>query len=143
VGPALLLPASADPFLGTEKWAAGPGVLVLKQAGPWTYGMLFNHLWSYAGSSARSDVNQSYLQPFLSYTTKGAVTVALSSESIANWEAESGQEWTVPILVNVSKLVMLGKRPMSIGVGGGGFAAKPDGGASWKFRWSITLLFPK
>lgn len=39
VGPALQLPVSTDPFLGTEKWAAGPTFVVLKQAGPWTVGI--------------------------------------------------------------------------------------------------------
>jgi hypothetical protein len=143
VGPALVLPATADPFLGGEKWAVGPSIVVLKQIGPWTAGALFNQLWSYAGNSARADVNQTYLQPFLSYTTKTAVTVGVSSESSGNWEAASGHTWTVPILVNASKLVRLGRRPMSIGVAGGGYASKPDGGSSWKFRSSITLLFPK
>ncbi len=143
VGPALLLPTTADPFLGTEKWAAGPSILVLKQTGPWTYGLLFNQLWSYAGNSARTNVNQSYLQPFVSYTTSNAVTIGFSSESTGNWKAEAGQTWTVPILFNVSKMVRLGKRPMSIGLSGGGYAAKPDGGSSWKFRSTITLLFPK
>jgi hypothetical protein len=143
VGPALLLPATADPYLGTEKWAAGPSILVLKQAGPWTGGVLFNQLWSYAGNSARTDVNQSYLQPFLSYTTENAITIGMSSESTGNWNAAGDETWTVPIFVNVSKLVRLGKRPMSIGFGGAGYAAKPDGGPSWKFRASITLLFPK
>lgn len=30
IGPALLLPVSSDPFLGTEKWAAGPTFVILK-----------------------------------------------------------------------------------------------------------------
>ncbi len=143
VGPALVLPASADPFLGGEKWAVGPSVVVLKQIGPWTTGALANHLWSYAGNSARKDINQTFLQPFVSYTSKTAITVGLNLEATANWEAAAGQEWTVPIMMSVSKLVRLGKRPISIGVAGGGFAAKPDGAPSWKFRSSLTLLFPK
>jgi len=143
IGPALLLPATADPLLGTEKWAAGPTALVLKQSGHWTYGMLANQLWSYAGNSARPDINQTYLQPFFSYTTKKALTLGLSSESTGNWKAASGQTWTVPVIANLSKLVMLGKRPISVGVSGAGYAAKPDGAPSWKFRAVITLLFPK
>ncbi len=143
VGPALVLPATADPYLGGERWAVGPSVVVLKQIGPWTTGALVNHLWSYAGNSARKDINQTFLQPFVSYTTKTAVTVGLNVEATGNWEAASGQEWTVPILVSASKLVRLGKRPISMGVAAGGYASKPDGASSWKFRSSITLLFPK
>ena len=51
VGPALTLPTTTDPFLGSGKWSVGPTGIVLKQSGPWTYGALFNHLWSYASVS--------------------------------------------------------------------------------------------
>ena len=143
VGPALLLPATADPFLGTEKWAVGPTAVVLKQSGPWTFGALVNHIWSYAGDEKRSDVNQTFLQPFLSYTTKGGVTLSVNTESTANWEAASGEKWTVPINLQVSKVTRLGRRPMSIGLGAGYFAEKPEGGPSWKLRAVLTLLFPR
>ncbi len=43
-GPVLLLPTASDDLLGGEKWGAGPTGVVLKQAGPWTYGMLANHV---------------------------------------------------------------------------------------------------
>jgi hypothetical protein len=143
VGPALSLPATSDPFLGTEKWAAGPTLVVLKQAGPWTVGALANHLWSYAGDEDRRDVNQTFLQPFLSFGTKTGVTYSLNTESSANWEAASGEEWTVPINLSVSKLTRLGRRPISVGIGAGYYAEKPEGGPDWKLRTILTLLFPR
>jgi hypothetical protein len=48
----------------------GPTAVFLKQQSGRTYGILANHLWSYAGSSNRSEVNATYLQPFLTYTNK-------------------------------------------------------------------------
>ena len=44
VGPAISLPSTTIPTLGTEKWSAGPTVVVLKQTGPWTYGALWNQV---------------------------------------------------------------------------------------------------
>ncbi len=79
VGPAFALPATADPFLGTGKWSLGPTGVVLKQSGPWTMGALANHLWSFAGSDARGDVNQSFLQPVLAYNTKNGVSFTVNS----------------------------------------------------------------
>jgi hypothetical protein len=66
-GPVLLLPTTADPVLGSGKWAVGPTAVILKQSGGWTYGLLANHLWSYAGDdftggAVRSDVNSTFLQ---------------------------------------------------------------------------------
>jgi hypothetical protein len=115
--------------------------VVLKQTGPWTYGALVNHIWSFAGDDDRSDVNQTLLQPFLSYTTPSALTVTLNTESTANWEAVS-EEWTVPINLQVSKVVRLGRKPMSIGLGVGYYAEQPEGGPEWKLRTVLTLLFP-
>ncbi len=51
-GPVFLLPTSTDPLLGTDRWGAGPTGVVLMQSGPWTYGMLANHIWSFAGQEA-------------------------------------------------------------------------------------------
>ncbi len=72
VGPVLLIPTATDDLLGAEKWGAGPTAVVLKQTGPWTYGILANHIWSFAGESNRADVNATFMQPFVSYTTKKA-----------------------------------------------------------------------
>ncbi len=69
VGPAFLLPTATDDLLGANKWGAGPTAVALTQSGPWTIGMLANHIWSFAGDDNRPDVANTFLQPFLSYTT--------------------------------------------------------------------------
>ena len=143
VGPVFSLPSTADPFLGTGKWSAGPTVVVLKQAGPWTYGALWNQVWSFAGDTARGDVSQMFLQPFVAYTSKSAVTVTVNSEATANWKASSGQQWTIPINVLVSKISWFGPFPASYGVGAGVFVEKPTGGPSWKLRAIATVLLPR
>jgi hypothetical protein len=44
-GPVLVFPTASDYLLGTEKWSAGPTAVALKQQGPWTYGLLTQHVW--------------------------------------------------------------------------------------------------
>jgi hypothetical protein len=96
----LLEPVTAtDDLLGAEKWGAGPTAVALKQQNGWTYGALANHIWSFAGESGRADVNATYLQPFVSYTTKTATTFTLNTESTYDWEDE---QWTVPLNLMVS-----------------------------------------
>jgi hypothetical protein len=143
IGPALQLPVPTEPTLGTGQWAAGPTFVVLKQSGHWTYGALGNQMWSYAGDSSRPSVNQMFLQPFAAYTTKKATTYTLVSETIANWLQPSSNTWTVPIIFQVSQLVHLGRRPVSITAGAGYYVESPDGGPNWKFRAMLVLLFPK
>lgn len=146
VGPVLLLPATADPLLGTGKWGMGPTGVILKQSGHWTYGALANHIWSYAGDdftggAVREKVNQTFLQPFLNYTTPTAITYGISLEASANWEADD--EWTVPLHFTVSKLTGFGPFPMNIGGGVGIFTAAPAGGPDWRLRFVATLLLPR
>lgn len=144
VGPVFALPSTAEPTVGSGRWSAGPTFVVLKQVGPWTSGMLANHLWSFAGDDARADVNQTFLQPFLAYATPNGVTYSLNSETTANWEAESGEEWTVPVNLAVSKLARFGPFPASYLFGVGYFVESPaTGGADWKLRLAMTIILPK
>jgi hypothetical protein len=142
VGPALSLPSTTIPTLGTEKWSAGPTVVVLKQTGPWTYGALFNQVWSFSGNPDRADVSQMFLQPFLAYQAAKTVTVTLQSETSANWEADEDR-WTVPINLQFSKLSSFGVFPASYQVGFGGYVEHPDAGPSWKVRGAIVVLLPR
>lgn len=141
VGPVFLLPTATDELLGSEKWGAGPTAVVLKQTGPWTVGFLGNHVWSFAGEDDRTDINASYMQPFLAYVTKTHTTFNLNTESVYDWEAE---QWSVPINFQVSQLLKIGGQPISVGAGVRYWAESPDAGPEdWGARLSLTFLFPK
>ena len=139
-GPVFLLPTATDDLLGAEKWGAGPTAVVLKQQKGWTYGALANHIWSFAGESDRADVNATFLQPFVSYTTKTFTSFTLNTESTYDWE---GDQWTVPINVMVQQLVKIGKQPVAFQFGYRYYADKPDDGPDWGLRFAVTFLFPK
>src|SRR5262245_49870506 len=141
-GPVIVLPSTSEPTLGTGKWSAGPTIVALKQTGPWTVGALWNQVWSFSGDATRSDVNQMFLQPFLSYQATHTITLTLQSETTANWEVEQDR-WTVPINVVVSKLSSFGTFPASYQLGFGAFPVQPDVGPSWKVRGAIVVLLPR
>jgi Putative MetA-pathway of phenol degradation len=141
VGPVFLLPTGSDDRLSARKWGLGPTGLVLKQDGPWTYGALVNHVWGVGGDSDRPDISSSFLQPFLSHTTKTAWTFGLNAESTYDWK---GKQWAVPINATVTKLLRFGDQPVSIGGGVRYWAEGPEGGPhDWGFRLVLTFLFPK
>jgi hypothetical protein len=141
VGPVLLLPTATDDLLGAEKWGAGPAAVVLTTRGPWTLGMLANHLWSYAGDSDRQDISSTFIQPFAAYTWPSAWTVSLQSESTYNWKSE---KWSVPINAAVSKLVKWGRLPVSLQAGIGYWAESPDTGPEGlRFRLQAVFVLPK
>jgi hypothetical protein len=140
----IALPSTSEPTLGTGKWSAGPTIVALKQVGHWTAGALWNQLWSFSGDDTRPDVNQMFLQPFVSYQATHTITLTVQSEMTANWEAEDDDDrWTIPINVVVSKLASFGAFPASYQVGFGAFPVHPDIGPSWKIRAAIVILLPR
>ena len=140
-GPVVLLPTGTDEPLTADKWGAGPTAVALKQQGPWTYGALANHIWSFAGDDDRADVNATFLQPFLSYTTPHAWTFSLNTESTYDWESK---QWSVPLNGVVTKVTKIGSQLVSVGAGARYWAEGPDGGPEgWGARLVFTLLFPK
>jgi hypothetical protein len=140
-GPVFLFPTASDELLGGEKWGIGPTAVGLKQSGPWTYGALVNHLWSFAGEDDRADINNTFIQPFVTYTTATAFGVSLSAESSYNWDTEN---WSVPVNLSVSQMLSIGNQPVSIQAGVRYWLESPDTGAEdWGFRLVFTLLFPR
>jgi hypothetical protein len=140
VGPAFLWPTATDDELGTGKWGVGPTVVALKQEGPWTYGILANHIWSYAGDDDRTDVSSTFLQPFLNYTTKRATSFVLNTESSYDWKSD---QWSVPINALVQQMFKVGDQRMQLGGGVRYWADAPESGPEgWGARVVLTLLFP-
>jgi hypothetical protein len=141
-GPVFLYPTGTHPFLGTGTLSIGPTLVVLKQMGGITTGALFNQLWSVAEENNRSSFSQLFLQPFFAYTTKTRTTFTLASEMSANWNAPSGEEWTVPLVFSISQVMKIGKQPVSISIGAKYYAESPSNGPDWGVRGAFTLLYP-
>jgi hypothetical protein len=143
VGPAILIPTATDDALGAGKWAAGPTFVVLTQKSGWTAGMLANQLWSFAGSSDRDEVNSLFVQPFLAFTTKKAMTFTLNSESTYNWKA-STDRWSVPVNFIVGQIIKVGNQIVSVQGGLRYWAESPANGPSGiGYRFAVILIFPK
>ena len=139
-GPIFLLPTGTDELLGAGKWGAGPtGVLVWQGSG-WSVGILANHIWSFAGDADRPEFDQTYLQPFIAYTTPKAWTFTLQSESTYDWKTG---EWLAPINFMVAKIIKIEQQPVSIVGGVRYWADSPDAGPhGFGGRLGMTFLFP-
>ncbi len=140
-GPVFLFPTATDDLLGADKWGLGPTAVVLKQRGPWTFGSLVNHIWSIAGDDDRQDISSTFLQPWLSYTTKEGMTFSVDTESTYDWKSE---QWAVPLYAEVSKVMKLGNHLVSVAGGVRYWVENMDGGPEGVgIRLQFTLLFPK
>jgi len=140
VGPVALLPTATGQLSGIDQWGLGPTGVALVQRGHWTVGALANHLWSVANNGSNANVNATFLQPFLSYTTTNAWTFSLNTESTYDWAAN---QWAVPLNLVVTKVTKLGNQLISLGAGVRYWVDGPDNGPhGWGGRVVATLLFP-
>ncbi|WP_176083882.1 transporter [Martelella sp. HB161492] len=140
-GPVFLYPTATDDLTGLGKWGAGPTAAVLELNGPWTVGILANHIWSFAGRSDRPDVNATFAQPFVTYTTANAWSFGLNTETTYDWRSNS---WAVPLNATVGKLVVVEGQPINFQVGLRYWAESPAGGArGFGARFVMNFVFPQ
>ena len=139
-GPVVLIPTStAD--IDTNQWGAGPTAVALRQTGPWTAGLLANHVWSITDDDDGGDISRTFLQPFVNFTTARATSFGINSEATYDWENE---QWLVPINVSVNQLFRIGEQRFQIG---GGLRywleSSKFGPEDLGIRLTVTFLFPR
>jgi hypothetical protein len=139
-GPVGYYPTTTSDYLGGGKWGAGPTVLALRQEHGFTYGILANQIWSFAGQQDRQNINASFIQPFVVYTTKTYTSFGINTESTYDWQANQA---TVPLNFTVQQVMKIAGRPIAFQAGYRYYVNKPDGGPDWGLRFTVTFLFPE
>jgi hypothetical protein len=142
-GPVLGIPTASNSLLGSGKWTLGPGFAIIRQTEHWTYGMLVNQFWSFAGGKNRDSVSLTFIQPSLSFTWKSGWALTLDSESTYDAKASAGDKWTVPLEISVSKVTSFGKRPVNLSFAVIPYAVAPSASPSVGICFTLTPLFPK
>ena len=142
VGPTFTLPTATDSRLGTSKWSMGPAAVALSIQGPWVFGALANQQWSFAGWGD-TDVSAMLIQPFVNYNLPDGLYLVSAPIITANWEASSGDKWTVPVGGGVGKLFKLDKLPINTQLQAFYNVERPQLAADWQLRFQLQFLFPK
>ena len=144
-GPALLLPTATDWTLGQGKWGTGPSLVLLTQPKPWTIGVLFNNIWSFAGNQDRRAVNQFLCQYFLNYNMKRGWYTGTQPILTSNWMEDGANRWTVPFGWSVGRIIQAGTLPLNAQLGAYYNVIHPRDlpYGKWQVRVQVALLFPK
>lgn len=141
VGPVLQFPTGGTNF-GTGKWCAGLSFVGLVMPGKWVVGGLINNIWSFAGQEDRADVNFFTFQPFINYNLP-TFYFTFSPILTANWEADSGNQWTVPLGLGLGKLIKLGgKLPVNLNASYYYNVVRSDYGPQYQVRLLAAILLP-
>ena len=142
VGPALSFPTSTATGTETGTWAAGPTAVVLKMTGPWVLGGLVAQWWPFSDAGGDPETNLTLIQPFVNYNFGKGWALAFAPIITANWNAPSGDEWTVPLGFGISRTTVFNRRPMTLGVQYYANVEHPSGSAGHTLRFTVSLLYP-
>ncbi len=142
LGPVLDFPTHSS-NLGSEKWSAGIAALALTMPGNWVIGVLAQNIWSYAGPDDVPNVNKFLFQYFLNYNLPNGWYLSMTPIITANWEADSGNRWSIPFGGGIGKLHRFGNQPVDFRLQGYGYAESPDNGPDWSMMFAVKFLFPK
>ncbi|MFN7309318.1 MAG: neuromedin U [bacterium] len=131
--------------LGNKNWGLGPTAVLLrlKPGDPWVYGALVNNVWSLSSSGRGGSYNNFLIQPFVNYNLPGGTYINTVPIITADWKADSGQQWTVPLGLGVGHIFHFGKLPVNAQLGGYYNVVRPDNGPNWQLRAQVQLMFPK
>ena len=143
VGGAFVLPTATEDRYASDKWSAGPAFVALTMPGNWVTGVLLQNVWSFAGDDDARDVNKFLFQYFINYNFGDGWYLSSTPIITANWEAGSGNQWTVPFGGGVGKLVKHGKLPVDYKLTAYWNAEKPEFGPDWQLQFTIKFLLPK
>jgi len=128
-------------MLGTRKWSAGPTAALLYVDGPWVNGVLVSHLWSFAGSANRQGVSLTQLEVQVSYTFQNDWYIQTNPTLSYDWRAPAGQDWTIPVGIDVGKVFSIGSHGLSVQAGTYYNVKRPDEASRWLLRAQLSWVF--
>lgn len=138
-GPAFQIPTGSDPDeFGSHEFGVGPSLVALTIIDKWVAGIVVNNVWTFGDV----EENKFLFQYFVNYNLPDAVYIVSAPIMTANWNASSGNQWTVPFGGGVGKVFKLGKQPINVNAQGYYNAVKPDGWGDWQMRIQVQFLFP-
>ena len=144
VGPAVLMPTATSNQLGAGKWGVGPTGAVLVEPEWGSVGLLVQNIWSVAGGSNRSPVNQFQLEPMFSYNLPRGWYLTSNPTIVADWTQSMTERWLVPIGGGVGRSFNIGKQAVDSNLTLYWNAIRPANQFSpkWQLNVEFTFLFP-
>jgi len=130
--------------LGSDNYSTGPVFLALSMPGNWVFGTLIQNIWSIGGSSDPSqDVNNLVWQYFVNYNFENWY-LTTTPIMTADWNAKSGEQWTIPIGGGAGKLFKFENfPPLDVRMQAFSNVVKPTNAPDWQVMFSLKLILPK
>lgn len=140
LGPVFLFPTATTPQYGSEKWGLGPALQLAVFEEKKSYGLLANQIWSFAGNPNRPDINQTFLNPWITFNLDKTTTAGVQTESYIYWLTG---RWQIPLEGYYNKFFTINKQVFRLGFFGLYWLEAPSYFPNWSARFCLTLFYPK
>jgi len=138
LGPVFQIPTASSKEFGSGEFGIGPSVVILSIIDDWVAGAVINNIKTFGDV----EENKFFLNYFVNYNFPEFYLVSAPIIT-ANWNAEKGQKWVVPIGGGLGKVFKLGgKLPVNINAHIYYNLVKPDGIGDWQTRFQVMFMFP-
>lgn len=139
IGPVFQIPVSTDSRLGSGEFGIGPSVVALVMIKKWVTGIVINNLWTFGDIQE----NKFLFQYFINYNLPKAWYIVSGPIMTANWNADKGEQWIIPVGAGLGKVFRLGKIPVNLNMQVFYNTVKPDDVGVWQSRVQLQFMFPK
>jgi hypothetical protein len=144
VGPAVLMPTATSDQLGAGKWGVGPTGAALVEPEWGSVEVLVQNIWSVAGGSNRSPVNQLQIEPSFSYNLPQGWYLTSNPTIVADWTQSRSERWLLPIGGGAGRSFNIRKQAFDSNLTLYWNAIRPANQFSpkWQLNLEFTFLFP-
>jgi hypothetical protein len=143
IGPAFSFPTASARPSKTGTYAAGGSAVLLAMTGPWVIGSLFTQLSPLTDANGSPRTNAFLWQYFVNYNFGKGWALATAPIITANWDAQKGQQWTVPVGGGISRTLVFNRQPMTLGFQYYKNVKMPDNSPGTLVRFIFSLIFPQ
>jgi hypothetical protein len=141
LGPTISWKTRTDERLAGPGWGAGPiGVLVGSLSENISTSFIGGHLWG-----QQDGFSTSFVQPMIFYNFQNApgLVVGFNNTLAYDWNASSGNAWTVPLGFTIGKTFDIGGgNGLDLSIGPYWNIVKPEGAADFSLKFGLTWLMP-
>jgi hypothetical protein len=134
------MPTATRSALGNDQWGGGVSAVGVWVKKPWVAGAWVNNIWGFENTDS---LNSFLFQYFVNYNLKSGWYRVSAPIVTANWNAISGDKWTVPLGGGAGKMIKIGKLPVNMNAQLYYTIGKPTGDGDWTFRFQFQFMFPK